>query len=177
MGRCSKRFENGVKLVPVATQLTRGPLLEAAHISAQAHQYAWNALKATWKRDMDQVFRHGISNYSGNMDTYGKRLLTNQQELDDMQEILDMPYKPAANPFLAFLHPENAAIFTNKLQAAARILAFTKPHGAKEFSRIEAAWNALSLGDTVPGRQQVRVKDIDTFRVLEALPAHHGRSG
>lgn len=162
-GPLQQTFENGVKLVPVGTQLTRGPLLEAAQISAQAHQYAWNALKATWKRDMDQVFRHGISNYSGNMDTYGKRLLTNQQELDDMQEILDMPYRPGANPLVAFLHPENAAIFTNKLQAAARILAFTKPHGAKEFSRIEAAWNALSLGDTVPGRQQVRVKDIDTF--------------
>lgn len=162
-GPLQQTFENGMKLTPVGTQLTRRSLLEAAQISAEAHQFAWGVMKATWKRDLSRVFQEGVSNFSGNIDTYGKRLLTNNQELADMQEILDMPYKPAANPLVAFMQPENAALFTNKLQTAMRILAFTKPRGAKEFNRFEAAYLALSLGDTTLGRQRLRVGDIDTF--------------
>lgn len=161
-GPVEQTFYNGAKLTPVATQLTRAPLLEAARISSEAHTFAWTALQATWRRDLSRVFQEGVSHYSGNLDTYGKRLLTNQQEFADMQAILDIPYMQGSNPLTTVANIHNIALFTNKLQVAARILAFTKPGGTKELTRLEAAFNALSLGPSAY-RQQVRIKDVDTF--------------
>lgn len=161
-GPIQQTMYNGARLTPVGTQLTRKPLLEAMQISSEAHNFAWTALKTTWRRDLSRVFKEGVSHYSGNLDTYGKSLLTNSQDLIDMQAIVDMPYKQAANPMLTLAHPHNVALFTNKLQAAARILAFTKPHGAKELNRLEAAWAALGI-DLGQGRQGLRIKDIDTY--------------
>lgn len=162
-GPVEQTFYNGAKLTPVATQLTRAPLLEAARISSEAHTFAWTALQATWRRDLSRVFQEGVSHYSGNLDTYGKKLLTNEQEFFDLQKILDTPYMQGSNPLTTFANPHNIALFTNKLQVAARILAFTKPGGTKELTRLEAAFNALSLGPSAAGRQQVRIKDVDTF--------------
>jgi len=161
-GPIQQTMYNGARLTPVGTQMTRKPLLEAMQITSEAHNFAFTALKTTWRRDLARVFQEGISHYSGNLDTYGKSLLTNSQDLIDMQAIVDMPYKQAANPMLTLAHPHNVALFTNKLQAAARILAFTKPHGAKEFNRLEAAWAALGF-DLGQGRQRLRIKDIDTY--------------
>lgn len=161
-GPLQQTFENGAKLVPVGTQMTREGLLEASKITAEAAQYAWATLKTTWRRDMARVFQTGVSHYSGNLDTYGKNLLTNAQELADMQSILDTPYKAAANPFLAVAHPHNMALFTNKLQVAARVLAITKPNSAREMDRFAAAWSALGI-DLGKGVQRLSVKDIDTY--------------
>lgn len=165
-GPLEQTFYNGARMKPIGTDLVGGELVEALKITAQATQFGLTALKTTWRRDLERVFRDGVSNYSGNLDTYGKRLLTNQQEFADMQAILDMPYRQTREMLgkpTEWLHPVNWAIFTNKLQAAARILVLTKPNGIPEMNRIEAAWNALSLGSSPSGRQQVRVKDIDTF--------------
>jgi len=165
-GPLQQTFFNGARMKPIGTDLVGGELVEAMKITAQATQFGWTALSTTWRRDLERVFRDGISHYSGNLDTYGKRLLSNEQEFADLQSILDMPYKQTRGMLgkpTEWLHPTNWAIFTNKLQAAARILVLTKPGGIKEMSRIEAAWNALSLGSSPYGRQQVRVKDIDTF--------------
>ncbi len=161
-GPLQQTFENGAKLVPVGTQMTRSGLLEAGRITAEATQYALATLKTTWRRDLARVFDTGVSHYSGNLDTYGKNLLTNAQELDDMQAILDMPYKPAANQFLAVAHPHNMALFTNKLQVAARVLALTKPFGAKEMDRFAAAWSALGI-DLGKGVQRLRIRDVDAY--------------
>lgn len=161
-GPLQQTFENGAKLVPVATQMTRGPLLEATKISAEAIQFALRSMKGVWQRDLQNVFNFGVSHYSGNLDTYGSHLLTNAQEMADMQAIIDMPYRPGANWAATFANPHNAALFTNKLQAAARILAFTKPIGDKELSRFEAAWGALGV-DLGKGIQKPRIKDIDTY--------------
>lgn len=161
-GPVQETMYNGARLTPFATQLTRQPLMEAVKISAEAHNFAWSTMKATWKRDLNRVFQEGISHYSGNLDTYGKRLLTNEQEIADLQAIIDMPYKQGANKFASFLHPHNAALFTNKLQVAARILVFTKPNGAREMSRAEAAWSALGL-DMGQGVQRVDIRGIDTW--------------
>lgn len=161
-GPIEQTMVNGARLTPVATQLTRKPLLEAMQITGEAHNYAWSTLKATWRRDVNRVLKEGVSHFSGNLDTYGKRVLTNQQDILDMQSIVDMPYKPGRNWAAAVANPHNMALFTNKLQAAARILAFTKPYGAKEFNRVEAAWAALGL-DLGQGRQGLRIKDIDTY--------------
>lgn len=161
-GPVQQTMFNGARLTPVGTQMTRKPLLEAMQISSEAHNFAWTALKTTWRRDLARVFQEGVSHYSGNLDTYGKSLLTNSQDLIDMQAIVDMPYKKAANPMLTLAHPHNVALFTNKLQAAARILAFTKPHGAKGTTRVEAALSALGV-QMGSGARGLRIKDIDTY--------------
>lgn len=161
-GPIEQTMFNGARLTPVATQLSRQPLLEAFRISSEAHNYAYTALRGTWRRDLDRVLREGISHYSGNLDTYGKRLLTNQQDLADMQAIVDMPYKQGANWAATLAHPHNIALLTNKLQVAARILAFTKPHGAKGTSRMEAALSALGV-QMGEGSRGLRIKDIDTY--------------
>lgn len=165
-GPLEQTFYNGARMKPIGTDLVGGELIEAIKITAQATQFGWTAFSTTWRRDIDRVFRQGISHYSGNLDTYGKNLLTNAQEFADMQAILNEPYKQTREMLgkpTEWLNPTNWAIFTNKLQAAARILVFTKPGGIKEMNRVEAAWNALSLGTQPYGRQQVRVEDIDTF--------------
>lgn len=161
-GPVQQTMFNGARLTPVGTQMTRKPLLEAMQISGEAHNFAFTALKTTWRRDLARVFQEGVSHYSGNLDTYGKSLLTNSQDLIDMQAIVDMPYKQAANPMLTLAHPHNVALFTNKLQAAARILAFTKPHGAKGTTRVEAALSALGV-QMGSGARGLRIKDIDTY--------------
>jgi hypothetical protein len=161
-GPLQQTFENGSKLVPVGTQMTREGLMEASKITAEATQYALRSMKGVWLRDLKRVFETGVSHYSGNLDTYGKNLLTNAQEAADMQAILDMPYKPAAHPLLAMAHPHNVALFTNKLQVAARVLALTKPFGAKEMDRFAAAWSALGI-DLGKGVQRLSIKDIDTY--------------
>jgi len=163
-GPLQQTVYNGFRLTPVATSLTRGPLLEAAEITSGAFRYALDTFRATWKRDLQRVFQTGVSHYSGNLDTYGKNLLTNKQELDDMQAILDMPYQQTRGKYTQLLHPYNHAIFTNKLQAAARILALTKPSGTAKtgMSRIEAAWAALGI-DRGQGVQRIRAQDIDMY--------------
>lgn len=161
-GPIQQTMFNGARLTPVGTQMTRKPLLEAMQISGEAHNFAFTALKTTWRRDLARVFQEGVSHYSGNLDTYGKSLLTNSQDLIDMQAIVDMPYKQAANPMLTLAHPHNVALFTNKLQAAARILAFTKPYGAKGTTRVEAALSALGV-QMGSGARGLRIKDIDTY--------------
>jgi hypothetical protein len=161
-GPVQQTMANGVKLTPAGTQLTRAPLLEASKISGEAFNYAWTTMKTTWRRDLDRVFKEGVSHYSGNLDTYGKSLLTNNQDLLDMQAIVDQPYKQGANWAATLAHPHNLALFTNKLQAAARILAFTKPYGAKGATRVEAALSALGV-DMGQGSRGLRIKDIDTY--------------
>lgn len=165
-GPLEQTFYNAARMKPIGTDLVGGELMEALKITAQATQFGFTALKTTWRRDLERVFNQGISHYSGNLDTYGKNLLTNEQEFADMQSILDMPYRSTSKVLGApteWLNPTNWAIFTNKLQAAARLLVLTKPGGMKEMNRIEAAWNALSLGTAPDGRQQVRVRDIDNL--------------
>lgn len=60
-GPLQQTFENGAKLVPVATQMTREPLLEAAKITAEAAQYALRSMKGVWLRDLKRVFHDGVS--------------------------------------------------------------------------------------------------------------------
>ena len=164
-GPLQQTLYNGARLTPVANNLTRGPLLEAMQITGSALQYALGTAKATWRSDLSRVFQQGISHYSGNLDTYGKHLLTNQQELDDMQRILDMPYQPGRNGFTQMLNPNNVGLFGNKLQAAARILALAKPGGTLDtgMNRLEAAWTALGLDIGGKGVQRLSAKSIDLF--------------
>ena len=184
-GPLQQTFYNGAKLTPIGTQMTRNrvldggsSLMEAWRITGQAHNYAWTTVRATWWRDLRRVFQEGDSFYSGNLDTYGKRLLSNQQELADMQAILDMPYRPGANWAMRLGNPHNMGLLTNKLQAAARILAFTKPGAFKATewdNRFLAAWQATGLGSRVDARQQLRVRDIDMY--LPWKPALRAMAG
>ena len=165
-GPVQQTFYNGAMLTPMGTQLTREPLMEALKISSEANNYAWTTLRSTWLRDLQRVFQTGVSHYSGNLDTYGKRLLTNEQELADMQGILDMPYRPGANWAMRVGNPHNMALFTNKLQTAARILVLTKPGGTFNtgMNRLEASFSALGFG--LPGgegMQRIRAQDIDLY--------------
>jgi hypothetical protein len=163
-GPVQQTFYNGARLTPIGTQLTRAPLMEALKITSEAHNYAWTTLRATWSRDLQRVFQNGVSHYSGNLDTYGKRLLTNEQEIADMQGILDMPYRPGPNWAMRLVNPHNMGIFTNKLQAAARILFLTKPGGTfyTGMNRLEASVAALGLSRG-EGIQRISAKDIDLY--------------
>lgn len=184
-GPLQQTFYNGVRLTPIGTQMSRSrvldgasSLMEAWRITGQAHNYAWTTVRATWWRDLRRVFQEGDSFYGGNLDTYGKRLLSNQQELADMQAILDMPYRPGANWAMQLGNPHNMGLLTNKLQAAARILAFTKPGAFKATewdNRFMAAWQATGLGSRVDARQQLRVQDIDMY--LPWKPALRAMAG
>jgi len=182
-GPLQQTFYNGSMLTPMGTRTLRNrlidgstSLLEAMRISGEAHNFAMTALKATWKSDLQRVFQTGVSHYSGNLDTYGKRLLTNQQELQDMQAILDMPYRPGANWFTQLGNPHNVGIFTNKLQAAARILVLTKPNGAVHtgMNRGQAAIAALGFGKN-GGVQRISARDIDMY--LPWKPALRAMAG
>lgn len=166
-GPIQQTMENGFKLVPVADSLNRPALLEAARISAEAANLALSTLRATWKKDVSRVFQEGISNYSGNLDTYGSRLLTNQQEIADIQQILDMPYREARHWTVGWTDPVNIGLFGNKLQAAARILVLTKPGGLvganAGLSRWDAAYWALGFNSGSGSRRLVRARDIETL--------------
>lgn len=164
-GPIEQTLLNGHRLIPVGTKLQRPHIVEAARISSSSLNYALTTLKATWRRDLARVFRTGVSHYSGNIDAYGLRLLTNAQELADMQGILDMPYQGGDNWTATLLNPNNMGLFTNKLQVAARILALTKPGGTLStgMGRIEAAWTALGLGGTTAGIQRLRISQVDAY--------------
>ncbi|MBM5817628.1 MAG: hypothetical protein FJ083_13890 [Cyanobacteria bacterium K_Offshore_surface_m2_239] len=159
---------NGFRMVKMGDALGRAPILEAMRITAEASQYALSVMKTTWKSDMARVFHEGISHYSGNLDTYGKALLTNRQEIEDLQRVLDMRYKEGIHWTASWANPLNVAIFGNKLQASARILVLTKPGGMvgsnAGMNRWEAAYWALGFGDSFGNtRRPVRARDIEAY--------------
>lgn len=161
-GPVQETLRNGVRLSKVGTAFSRGPLNEAAKISAEAHGFAWGAMRATVRQDLQRVWQEGISNFSGSLDTYGSRLLTNAQELQDVQAIIDQPFRPAAHWSLALGDPANVALLTNKLQVAARILAFTRPGGMVRSNAGMNRWEAAAAAVGFGGRRAVRAADIET---------------
>lgn len=163
-GPVQETVRNGIMLTPVGTRFSRGAFMEAVKITARAHQFAWTNLRATVRSDLSRAFWDGADLYGGNADTYGKHLLTNDQEVAELGQILAQPYFRAGNWALTLAHPQNMALFRNKLQVAARILAFSKPMDKLEMNRLEAAWLALGLrGNSATGSQRVRLQAIDTF--------------
>jgi hypothetical protein len=159
---------NGFRMIKMGDALGRAPILEAMKITAEASRYALSTMRATWKSDMARVFHEGISHYSGNLDTYGKALLTNRQEIEDLQRVLDMRYKPGIHWAATWANPVNVAIFGNKLQAAARILVLTKSGGMVDsnagMNRWQAAYWALGFGDSFGNtRRPVRARDVETY--------------
>ncbi|MEB3360701.1 MAG: hypothetical protein VKI42_01100 [Synechococcaceae cyanobacterium] len=163
-GPTQETLRNGILLTPVGTRFSRDAFMESVGISARAHQFAWTNLRATIRSDLSRAFWDGAGLYGGNADTYGRHLLTNEQEIAELSQILAQPYFTGGNWAQTLLNPQNMALFRNKLQVAARILAFSKPMDQMEMNRLEAAWLALGLRGTSPsGSQRVRLPQIDTF--------------
>jgi hypothetical protein len=158
-GPVQETLINGIRLTPVGTRMSRDAFMESVRISSEAFRYAADYTRATIKTDVSRAFWEGGGMYGGNADTYGRRLLTNEQEIAEIGAILDMPYQKGGNWAMTLANPMNMGLFRNKLQVAARILAFSKPMDAVEMNRLEAAWGALGLRDRTKGVQQIPVPD------------------
>lgn len=161
-GPVQETVANGMTLTPVGTKFSRQAIMESVRISSEAHRFAATNLWATMRDDVSRAFWDGAGLYGGNADTYGKHLLTNEQEYAKLQSILDQPYFKGANWPTTLGDPRNMALFRNKLQVAARILAFSKPSNAAEMNRLEAAWRAMGLRPGGQG-QRVNITKIDSF--------------
>ena len=162
-GPIQETLVNGIMLTPVGTRMSRGAFMDSIKITSKALAYAKDYMRATIKRDVLRAFWEGGSMYAGNADTYGRRLMTNDQEVAELAAILDMPYQKGDNWALTLAHPQNVGLMGNKIQAAARILAFSKPMDALEMNRLEAAWTAIGLRDRTKGAQRVPIERIDAF--------------
>lgn len=158
-GPVQETLTNGIRLTPVGTRMSREAFMESVRISGEAHRYAADYTRATLRQDVSRAFLEGGGMYGGNADTYGRRLLTNDQEIAEIGAILDMPYQKGDNWALTLGNPMNMGLFRNKLQVAARILAFSKPMDPAGMNRLEAAWRALGVG----GKGSGGVPVPDTF--------------
>lgn len=162
-GPVQETLANGIRLTPVGTRMSREAFMESMRISSEAFRYAADYTRATLRQDVSRAFLEGGGLYGGNADTYGRRLLTNEQEIAEIGAILDKPYQKGDNWALTLGNPMNMGLFRNKLQVAARILAFSKPMDDLEMNRLEAAWTALGLRDRTQGVPRVPIERIDTF--------------
>lgn len=160
-GPVQETLVNGIRLTPVGTRMSREAFMESARITAEAHRYALGYTRATLREDVSRAFWEGGGLYGGNFDTYGRRLLTNDQEIAEMGAILDTPYQKGGNWALTLGNPQNMALFRNKLQVAARILAFSKPMDPAGMNRLEAAWRAIGGG--APAGTSGRMPVPDAF--------------
>lgn len=150
-GPVQETLINGIRLTPVGTRMSRDAFMESVRISSEAFRYAADYTRATIKTDVSRAFFEGGGMYGGNADTYGRRLLTNEQEEAEIGAILDMPYKKGGNWAMTLANPMNMGLFRNKLQVAARILAFSKPMDPAGMNRLESAWRAMGIGGSGKG--------------------------
>jgi hypothetical protein len=158
-GPVQETLVNGIRLTPVGTRMSRDAFMEAFRVSSTAIRYAADYTRATLRQDVSRAFWDGGGLYGGNADTYGRHLLTNEQEVAQIASILDMPYQAGGNWALTLTNPQNMGLFRNKLQVAARILAFSKPMDAMEMNRLEAAWRALGIGSSAGAGARMPVPD------------------
>lgn len=164
-GPVQQMLENGFKMTPVGSFLTKDAIVDSAKVHAQAFGYARTVMNATWKRDLRDVFWDGIGFYNGNVDFHGTPdRMSRSGEIAEMQSIIDMPYIDRGNPLLTAADPHNMAMLTNKLQAAARILVFTQPRaaGRQGPGRLAAAWAALNP-PKIGGTSKLSIAELDTF--------------
>jgi len=150
-GPVQETLVNGIRLTPVGTRMSRSAFMDAIEVSSTAIRYAASYTRATLRQDVSRAFWDGGGLYGGNADTYGKHLLTNEQEVAQIATILDQPYQQGGNWGLTLANPQNMGLFRNKLQVAARILAFSKPMDPAGMNRLESAWRALGIGGSGKG--------------------------
>ena len=150
-GPIQETLINGIRLTPVGTRMSRGAFMDSIRITGKALTYAKDYTRATIKTDVSRAFMEGGGMYGGNSDTYGRRLLTNEQEVAEIGAILDAPFQKGGNWALTMTHPQNMGLLRNKLQAAARILAFSKPMDPAGMNRLEAGWRAMGIGGSGKG--------------------------
>jgi len=158
-GPVQETLVNGIMLTPVGTRMSRGAFMEAFRVSSTAIRYAADYTRATLRQDVSRAFWEGGGLYGGNADTYGRHLLTNEQEEAQIASILDQPFQKGDDWAQTLANPQNMGLLRNKLQVAARILAFSKPMDAVEMNRLEAAWGALGLRNRPKGAQRIPVPD------------------
>jgi hypothetical protein len=150
-GPVQETLVNGIRLTPVGTRMSRSAFMDAIEVSSTAIRYAASYTRATLRQDVSRAFWDGGGLYGGNADTYGKHLLTNEQEVAQIATILDQPYQQGGNWGLTLANPQNMGLFRNKLQVSARILAFSKPMDPAGMNRLESAWRALGIGGSGTG--------------------------
>jgi len=109
-------LENGLTSYRVGTKTTRLGLIESAKIHSMAAQQALAMTRATLKQDMLDVFYEGKAKYTTNVDLWGAKLPSNEQEMAEADAILSMKYEQKGGP----LNPINVAIWGKKLQVATR---------------------------------------------------------
>jgi hypothetical protein len=156
-GPIQETLINGIRLTPVGTRMSRGAFMDSIRITSKALTYAKDYTRATLKADVLRAFWEGGGMYAGNADTYGRRLLTNEQEIAEIGAILDAPFQKSGNWALTTANPQNMGLLRNKLQVAARILAFSKPMDPAGMNRLEAAWRAMGIGGS--GKAEMPVPD------------------
>jgi hypothetical protein len=156
-GPIQETLINGIRLTPVGTRMSRGAFMDSIRITGKALTYAKDYTRATLKTDVSRAFLEGGGMYGGNSDTYGRRLLTNEQEMAEIGAILDAPFQKSGNWALTTANPQNMGLLRNKLQVAARILAFSKPMDPAGMNRLEAAWRAMGIGGS--GKAEIPVPD------------------
>lgn len=156
-GPIQETLINGIMLTPVGTRMSRGAFMDSIKITSKALAYAKDYTRATLKTDVSRAFLEGGGMYGGNSDTYGRRLLTNEQEIAEIGAILDAPFQKSGNWALTTANPQNMGLLRNKLQVAARILAFSKPMDPAGMNRLEAAWRAMGIGGI--GKAEMPVPD------------------
>lgn len=156
-GPIQETLINGIRLTPVGTRMSRGAFMDSIKITGEALTYAKDYMRATLKTDVSRAFLEGGGMYGGNSDTYGRRLLTNEQEIAEIGAILDAPFQKSGNWALTTANPQNMGLLRNKLQVAARILAFSKPMDPAGMNRLEAAWRAMGIGGS--GKAEMPVPD------------------
>ena len=156
-GPIQETLINGIMLTPVGTRMSRGAFMDSIRITSKALSYAKDYTRATLKADVSRAFLEGGGMYGGNSDTYGRRLLTNEQEMAEIGAILDAPFQKSGNWALTTANPQNMGLLRNKLQVAARILAFSKPMDPAGMNRLEAAWRAMGIGGS--GKAEIPVPD------------------
>lgn len=149
-GPVSKMMENGVILTPVGTRMSRELFVENAKIHAEAVQFSLDAIRSAGiGKILGEAFGEGKAHFGGNADTYGKHLRSNDYDIAEAQKVLDRPYESLGSP-------ANFAIFRDKLQVAARILAYSLPDKAGP-GRFQLAGSALMPPSSGKGAQQTLV--------------------
>ena len=132
-GPAQTMMKNGLMMYPVGTKLSRDDFMDWLKVHQESVSYSLDAIRSAGVGNiLRDTFWEGKGHFGGNHDTYGRHLQSNAQELAELELVMNRPYD-SGNKF---------AIFRDKLQAAARILALSLP------------------ADTEPGRWQTAMATL-----------------
>lgn len=164
-GPAQTMMKNGLMMYPVGTKLAREDLMDWLRFHQESATYALDTIRTAGIGNIiRETFWEGRGHFGGNMDTYGRHLQTNAQELAELELVMNRPYDSG----------NRLAIFRDKLQAAARILAFSLPADT-EPGRWQLAMQTLSGSSNLKAPQAWRLPVKPALRALGTSDELFGR--